>query len=413
MTTDFLWRDRNFNLFWVGQTFSTTGDAFTAVAIPLLLYKSTGSIARMTAITACTAAGAAASSLVAGALVDRVDRRTLLLWTDLGRAFLMASVPLAAFTGMLSFPFLAVVAALMGLLGNTFGIGYVAFVPELVTSARVMAANTRLQGTEAASYVVGPALAGVVVQTWGPETAVGIDALSFLASFASLLAVRARNTTAANAEDECSWATGLARGARFILHLPPLRTVALFMCLEILATAAALDLLTFHLKSALAQSDERVGTMFAVASVGGIAGATLSALVKRRLGMHGAYVATAFALALAFALVTFAGSFAMTALVAVLFTFSSTMRNVLSMTRRQELTPDRLLGRVTAAFWLAISAARVLGAYAVGLVAACYGNVEACQTAAAFLLVLAVATIPARSLNTPAASLADHGPSRP
>jgi dipeptide/tripeptide permease len=102
----------------------------------------------------------------------------------------------------------------------------------------------------------------------------------------------------------------------------------------------------------------------------------------------------------------------MTALVAVLFTFSSTMRRVLSMTRRQELTPHRLLGRVTAAFWLATSAAKMLGAYAVGLVAAHYGNVEASQTTAVFLLVLAVATIPARSLNTPA-SLADHGPSRP
>jgi len=412
MTPGFLWKDRSFNLFWVGQTLSTTGDAFTAVAIPLLLYKSTGSIAKMTAITACSAVGAAASGLVAGALVDRVDRRKLLLWTDLGRAFLMATVPLAGVLGVLSFPLLAVVAALMGLLGNTFGIGYVAFVPELVTGAHVMAANTRLQGTEAASYVIGPALAGVVVQAWGPETAVGIDALSFLASFASLLAVRARATTASRAEDECSWATGLARGARFILDLPPLRTVVLFMCLEILATAAALDMFTFHLKATLAQSDERVGTMFAIASVGGIAGAALSALVRRRLGMHGTYVATAFGLALAFGLVTFAGSFAMTALVAVLFTFSSTMRRVLSMTRRQELTPDRLLGRVTAAFWLATSAAKMLGAYAVGLVAGHYGNVEASQTTAVFLLVLAVATIPARSLNTPA-SRADHGPSRP
>lgn len=73
------------------------------------------------------------------------------------------------------------------------------------------------------------------------------------------------------------------------------------------------------------------------------------------------------------------------------------------MTRRQQLTPDRLLGRVTAAFWLAVSAARMLGAYAVGLVAARYGNILACQAAAAFLLVLAVATIRARSLNAPAA----------
>ena len=69
------------------------------------------------------------------------------------------------------------------------------------------------------------------------------------------------------------------------------------------------------------------------------------------------------------------------------------------MTRRQALTPDRLLGRVTAAFWLAVSAARMLGAYALGLIAARYGDLPAFQATAAFLLVLAVARIPARSLN--------------
>ncbi|HEY0986034.1 MAG TPA: MFS transporter [Kofleriaceae bacterium] len=398
--TDSLWKDRSFNLFWMGQTLSTVGDAFTVVALPLLVYETTRSVASMATVTACTAAGAVASGLVAGVLVDRVDRRWLLAWTDLARACLMAVIPLASSAGALSIGMLAGVAALMGVLGNTFGIGYVAFVPELVSKERVLAANARLQGSAAASFVVGPALAGVAVQRWGAESALGVDALSFVASFLSLLAVRARAPlTPRRRDDAITWRTGLVRGAAFLLRLRPLRTVALVLVVELFATAAVLDLFTFHLKSTLGQSDERVGTMFAIASVGAIAGAAIAGRVRRRIGMRGAFVVTTFLLALALGVVRFASSFHATAMIAVAFTFAVSMRGVLSMTRRQELTPDHLLGRVTAVFWLALSASKTVGAYAVGLIAGHYSNVVACQVAAAILLVLSLTTITARSLD--------------
>lgn len=400
MTTDSLWNNRSFHLFWAGQTLSSVGDAFTAVAIPLLVYKTTGSIASMAAITACRAAGAAASGLVAGALVDRVDRRQLLVWTDVARACLMALVPLAASVGALSIVMLAGISVAMGLLGNTFGIGYVAFVPELVSKARVLTANAWLQGSEAASFVVGPALAGVAIQRWGAQTAVGVDALSFFASFVSLLAIRARAPLAPHRRDDASsWKTDLVRGAAFVRRLRPLRAVALALLVEVFATAAVLDLFSFHLKSTLGQSDERVGTMFAIASAGAIAGAAIAGASRRRIGMRAVYVVTSFLLTLALAGVQFADSFLATAMLGVVFTFATSLRGVLSMTRRQELTPGHLLGRVTAVFWLALSISRMVGAYTVGQIAGQYGNVAACQVAAVILLALSLATIPARALD--------------
>lgn len=92
---------------------------------------------------------------------------------------------------------------------------------------------------------------------------------------------------------------------------------------------------------------------------------------------------------------SFTQSFYATAMVAVVYTFASEMRSV----RRQELTPDHLLGRVAAVFWLALSVSRTIGAYIVGLIAGRYGNVFACQLAAAILLVLSLTTITARSLD--------------
>ena len=406
MSDGSLWRDRRFNLFWTGQTLSTVGDAFTAVAFPLLIYRTTGSIAKMTALTACFAAGAVASGVVAGSIVDRVDRRRLLLATDAARAVLMAMVPIAAWFGFLSFSLLAVIAAAMGLLGNTFGIAYVAFVAELVTKQRVTEANARLQATAAASFVVGPALAGFTIEAWGPATAVGVDAISFVVSFFSLAAMAgsrappaAEPAAADDEEQEGHRRGGLVAGARFVASSPVLRTLALILSAEILITAAALDLFTYHLKSTLHQSDARVGTMFAVASVGAVVGAILSTRAKRRLGMRATYVATGFVLALALALVPLAGSFLVTAAIAVGFAFASAMRGILSMSRRQEVTPDRLLGRVTAAFWLTLSGARMLGAYVVGLVAAVHGNASTCRWLAAALFVIALLTIAARSLD--------------
>lgn len=405
-----LWSDRRFNLFWAGQTLSTVGDAFTTVAFPLLIYKTTGSIAKMTALTACLAAGAAASGLVAGSIVDRVDRRRLLLATDAARAVLMAMIPIASWLGVLTFPLLGVIAAAMGLLGNTFGIAYVAFVAELVSKKRVTEANARLQGTAAASFVVGPALAGFAIEAWGPATAVGVDAMSFVASLISLAAVGGSpappEADRAAAGSEGHRGGGLVVGARFIASSPVLRTLVLIVSAEILITAAALDLFTYHLKATLQQSDARVGTMFAVASVGAVVGAVLSTAAKRRLGMRVTYVAITFVVALALLLVPFANSFLVTAAVAVAFAFAETMRGVLSMSRRQEVTPDRLLGRVTAAFWLTTSGARMLGAYVVGLVAAVHGNASTCRWLAAALFVLALLTIAARSLNAPASSSA-------
>jgi MFS family permease len=405
-----LWRDRRFNLFWTGQTLSTVGDAFTTVAFPLLIYKTTGSIAKMTELTACLAAGAAASALVAGSMVDRLDRRRLLLATDAARAVLMAVIPIASWCGYLSFPLLAVIGAAMGLLGNTFDIAYVAFVAELVSKKRVTEANARLEGTAAASFVVGPALAGLMIEAWGPATSIGVDALSFVASFLSLAAVGGLRTPAqadpAAAGDEGHRRGGLVAGARFIARTPVLKALTLILSAEVLITAAALDLFTYHLKSTLGQSDALVGTMFAVASVGAVVGATLSTLAKRRLGMRVTYVATAFVLALALALVPLAGSFLVTAAIAVAFAFASTVRGVLSMSRRQEVTPDRLLGRVTAAFWLTLSGARMLGAYVVGLVAAAHGDAWTCRGLAAALFVLALLTVAARSLNDPASTSA-------
>jgi predicted MFS family arabinose efflux permease len=138
--------------------------------------------------------------------------------------------------------------------------------------------------------------------------------------------------------------------------------------------------------------------MFAVAAVGAVVGGGVSSYIKRRPGLHVAYVASNGVLAVVFAAMPRAGSFALTAMVAVAFTLCDSMRGVLGRSRRQEVTPDLLLGRVTAAIFIVTEGGRLLGAAVVGLTADRYGYGPTCQVLAVALVVLMVATIPATSL---------------
>lgn len=388
-----LWRHRRFNVFWAGQTLSAIGDSFTAVAFPLLVYETTGKLEKMAAVTGCIAGGALVSGLFAGPIVDRSNRWQLMLLMDLLRGLLMATIPAAAALHVLSFPLLMVIASAMGYLANLSGVTYVAFLPELVTKAHVSEGNSRLTTTGAATYVVGPALAGLAAQKWGPHQAIGVDSLSFFASFVFLLFVK----PAAGPPRERS-NRSLSAGLKFLLATPLVRTMSLVVCAEALLTAAALDLFTFHLKSTLHENDTKVGTMFAVAAVGSVVGAALSSYAKRRPGIHASYVISAGLLAVAFAVLPSASSFALTAAVAVTFSFSSTVRDLLSMSRRQEVTPDGLIGRVTAIIFLAIGAMQVLGAAVVGLASPRFGYALTCHVLGAALFLLMLVTIRARSL---------------
>jgi len=390
-----LGQHRGFQLLWIGQTLSSLGDSFTAVAFPLLVFRTTGSIAKMTTITACFAGGTIAAGFLSGRLVDYFDRQRLMITTDGARALLMASIPVATRFDLISVPLLGAVALCMGVLGNLFGVAYVAFIPELVSKARVTEANARLQGSAAICFVAGPALAGLAAERWGPALAIGVDALSFMASLTLLSLVRRPRTVPVAVSTARG---GRLAGASFILRTPVLRSLTLLYVVEMLATAATLDLFTFHLKVSLGQSDARVGVMFAVASVGAVLGSLSAARAKRRLGMQRIYMLGSCILSFVLALAPHAGTFVLTAATAVAYMFITTLRSVLSMSVRQEVTPDAVLGRVTAVFWLVLAAMRVVGASVVGRIASAYGTNIAFKFIAAVLLLHAILTIPMRSL---------------
>lgn len=359
-----LWRNRDFNTFWAGQALSALGDAFASIAVPLLVLQATGSLQRMGMLTATVSVAHVVSGLFSGALVDRVDRRRLMIACDVGRWALWSVVPVAWWMGGPSYPLLVAASCAAALLGNTFQVTAITAVASLVPRSQLIHANGRMHGAYAAMFFVGPMLAGVVCERWGPVVALCVDAASFLASALSVVAVRGRFARDATAPREApvGVVAGFVQGLRFLWANPTLRATMLLLCVSSLLLAGRDNMLVYYIKRDLHRGDRAVGAVFAAGALGALAGAVLAPRMRARWGFAACWLAAGASLGAAtmgFGVVTALA--ALGALGAVVG-FSETVRGINTMTLRQEVTPDALLGRVTAAFWSVLTVPAALGA---------------------------------------------------
>ncbi|MEU6456954.1 MFS transporter [Streptomyces sp. NPDC047065] len=348
-----LWRQRDFGVFWAAQTLSVLGDSFALIALPLLVLEATGSIARMGLLTAVGGAAAVLAAVFAGAVVDRVDRRKLLIGCDLVRMGMYGLVPVVWLFGPQIW-LLYVVLPLCEAVGMLFAVGYVTVVRSLVGTGQLTEANGRLNATAAAAGVLGPLCAGVVAGWSGPATAIGVDAASFGVSAACVAFVRFRSRPADDAP-----ATGkrpglrqdLRTGIAFLHGHPVLRSLTVLLCGFSFLTLGLNDLVIYHLKHDLGRDDGTVGTVMAIGALGTITGALLVARARRLLGFGPTWTGAVAVCGLAFAGLGWAREVPAVALLSAAFLACVGMAGTCSMSLRQEVTPEHLLGRVTSAFW--------------------------------------------------------------
>jgi MFS family permease len=208
------WPQHNFRLLWGGQTISQVGSQVTVWALPLtavlLLHASPTQTGLLMAarIVPYLLAG-----LFAGAWVDRVRRRPVMITADIGRAVLLASIPVAAWFDVLSLTQLYVVAFGTGAFAILFDVAYVAFLPSVVAPEELLKSNSRLEASNAIAGIAGPGLAGILVQLLSGPIAILVDALSFVGSFGSLAVMRVHETRCASSSQDRRWsAPSLAGG---------------------------------------------------------------------------------------------------------------------------------------------------------------------------------------------------------
>ncbi|MFD8796518.1 MFS transporter, partial [Streptomyces vinaceus] len=271
-----LWRNRDFNVFWLGQALSVLGGSISLLALPVLILDATGSVVQMGLLTVVAGVGTIATGLFAGYVVDRTDRRRLMIACDLLRALLMGSVPFVWLVAGPRIWLLYVVTALVTVLKTLFDVAYVTAVPNLVPVEHLTAANGRLTAAFAFGTLCGPATAGFIAAAVGADWALGVDGATFLVSAVSLRWVAFGREQAGAARPSGPEPEKLremfTEGFRFLWAHPVLRALTVLLTLLTFVTLGATDLLIYRVGEELGRSEATVGFVIALSGLGVVGG---------------------------------------------------------------------------------------------------------------------------------------------
>ncbi|WP_051696570.1 MFS transporter [Streptomyces sp. NRRL S-244] len=398
-----LWHNRDFNVFWLGQALSVLGGSISLLALPLLVLDATGSVVQMGLITVISAVGAIATGLFAGYVVDRTDRRRLMITCDLARALLLGAVPFIWLAGPRIWV-LYVLTALVTVLKTLFDVAYVTAVPNLVRAEDLTAANGRLTAAFAFGTLCGPAAAGFIAAGVGADWALGVDGATFLVSAVSLRWVAfgregadGPGVSEQGVSERGAPEAGKLRevfvgmfldGVRFLWAHPVLRALTVLLTLLTFVTMGATDLLVFRIRHDLGLGSATVGYVIAVSGLGVVGAAFAAAPLRRTFGFGACWLGATALIGVSVAGTGVSRSLPVIAVLAAVFMFGLTLGAVCSMTLRQEVTPDPLLGRVTSAFWTVHNAAGPVGAAALTVLAARHGVPAVSVAAGVFCLAI-------------------------
>jgi len=396
-------RRADFWLYFGGQLVSTVGSAFTMFALPLLVYKLTGSPTDLALTMAANMLPYLFFGLAFGAIADRVDRRRMMIGVDLARAAVITVLPALYLAGALDVTWIYAVAFVQASLGILFDSGEFAAIPSLVPQADLVTANGRIMAATSAGQVAGPVVAGALVSILAPASLLFVDAATFVVSALTLVAIRRSFNAADDATADTTAAGGsvvrrlgrdVREGLAYVWRHPVLRSISIMMALINFFAATTLAQLAFFTKTALHASDSQVGWMFAAGAAGVVVVGSLAGRLRRRLSFPvvalGALVVSGLALVGMGLTHTYAVAI-------VLWAVSSgfgMLLNINTSALRQAIVPNRLLGRIMSVAsviaWSAIPAGALAGAAVmqatdVSVVYAAIGAIDAFIAAAFWL----------------------------
>jgi MFS family permease len=333
---------------------SELGSVVTRTAVPLVALLVLG--AGPLEMALLVVAGSLAVLLVgflAGAWVDRLRRRPLLIGTDAVRAVLLFSIPVAYATGVLRMEQLYVVTFVEGCLGALFDAAYPAYVPSLIGVDRVVDGNSKLATSSSLAEIGGPGLAGTLVQVFSAPFAILIDALSFGVSALSLLLIRSPEPPRPTRTERSPIRLEIVEGLRLVRDHPVLFPIALRSVVAHVAGSFYGVLYTLYLIDDLHLSPLLFGVVVSAGGVGSLVGSLFASRVIRRLGLGPALIWTAVGAALLGVLTPLAQGPLLLATVMVLIPQLvgdglQTIEGVAELSLIQGLSPDRILGRVNA-----------------------------------------------------------------
>lgn len=346
-----LWHHRDFRRLWIGDTVSQFGTMVSQLALPLVAILTVDATTfEVGLLTTCETLAFLLIGLPAGAWVDRMRHRRVLIVNDLIRAAVLGSIPLAQLLGVLTVEQLYAVALIAGASTVFFDVTYQSFLPELVERSDLVEGNAKLQASQSVSQVAAPSLGGLIVQALTAPFAVLVTALTFLWSASWLTAISARPPKPERRPDR-HLGREIKEGLSFVLGHRLLRAIAACTATSNLFSSMGVGLSLVLLARELHLSPGAIGLISSTAAVGGLLGALAASRVARWVGQGPViWLSVAIAGPLTFVLpfVQRDWTLGLYALAELGYFAGAVVYNINQVSFRQALCPPELLGRMNA-----------------------------------------------------------------
>ncbi len=380
-----LFHHPSFLKLWVGDTISQFGTQVSQLAIPLVaiifLKASAFEVALLGTVQFLPFL---LFTLPAGAWVDRLQRRPILIVGDLGRALCLISIPIAYELNTLTIAQLYVVGFAMGILTVFFDVSYQSYLPSLVDREQLVEGNAKLQASQSAAQILGPGMGGYLIGVLTAPIAVIVDAISYLASALFVFTIRGSEAPVpprdgprgSRAERLRGFGGEIHEGLVYVLGHPYLRMIAAATSTSNLFSNVAFGIYLVYVVRVLGLDPLRIGVIFSLGSVGTLVGALIATRVAARIGVGRAIIWSMVlngpsVLLVAIAPKGSAEPFLIAS--AALGGFTGLIYNINQVSFRQAIAPERIQGRMNATMRFLVWGTIPIGSIISGTLATLFG----------------------------------------
>src|SRR6266446_3916665 len=362
--TKSIWKQKNFMLLWSGQLASWMGTEVSGIALPLVVLALTGSPAKAGMVAAIRGLTYVIWSLPAGALVDRWDRRLVMVVSNAGSGVAMGTIALLLKFHHLSLPELYVLCAVEGSFFVFANLSRFTALPKVVSKEQFPTASAQMGTGNQAAILVGPALGGFLFQAIGSFATFLADSISYFVNAISIFFITSSLKTETISERRAMHIE-IKEAFDWYRKQPVIRFLNLMTAGRI-GVEAALYLLIVVLAKQHHASSFAIGLIFAVAAIGGMLGSFLAPRVHRKYKLKQLLLGVSVVSTIVFCLFGFADSVVVIAMVTALYYAVDPLFHVTTSSYSAEVIPDNIRGRVISLTRLQVLAANSLGFFLVG-----------------------------------------------
>ena len=361
-----LWKNKNFMLIWGGNIVSGFGLQMYTIAIPLLIYDMTRSAIAMSTMRAIEFFPNIFIGMLAGVLVDRLNRKRMMQWSSLIQfASVFGMVALLA-SDRLDVWYLYIFGFILSVAGYTLGNAHHSVIPQIVTKEQLTSANAKMSFVNTFIQTIGPGLAGAFVVAFSFTPTLAIYMVCLFILFLCMGRVALPDARQNVKEKTTIW-QDMKEGIDELFRNKTLLTPTIAILFMNFASSLVIGVLVFYTRDVLGATEGEVGFMFTISAVGGLVGASVVGKIRKKMGRGTIYTYCLLVDTLGIAMLIFAPTWWALGIALAIRTFSTTISNIVYFTIRQEFTPNHLLGRVAGTSSMLMKLTLPLGLFLSGL----------------------------------------------